>query len=145
MYLELEALRFDHDFSFTIQVDPNLNEDLIEIPTMILQPLIENAVLHGLMPKAGDRKLLVSFALNEDAMEVKIEDNGIGRNASRTLQQGRQKSNPSRGLTVTEQRLSSLREKHGWRTELEYVDLADEKGQASGTCVILKLPILEIS
>jgi sensor histidine kinase YesM len=145
MYLELEALRFDDDFTFTIHVDPNLNENLIEIPTMILQPLIENAVLHGLMPKADNRKLDVSFALNHEAMEIKIEDNGIGREASRVIQHAKRKSNPSRGLSVTEQRLSSLRAKHGWQTELEYVDLLDGQGESAGTRVILKLPLMEIS
>jgi LytS/YehU family sensor histidine kinase len=145
MYLELEALRFDNNFSYFIQVDPNLDEDLIEIPTMILQPLIENAVMHGLLPKEGDRKLSISFMQSNGAMEIKIEDNGIGREASKVLQQGKRKANPSRGVSVTEQRLSSLREKNGWDAGLEYVDLLDESGCAAGTRVILKLPLLEIS
>lgn len=145
MYLELEALRFDNTFSYSIDVDSNLDEDQIEIPTMILQPLIENAVMHGLLPKTGDRKLLIAFTRNNGAMEIRIEDNGIGREASRVLQQGKRKANPSRGLSVTEQRLSSLREKNGWDAEMEYLDLKNGDGLAAGTCVILKLPLLEIN
>lgn len=145
MYLELEALRFDHDFTYAIHVDAALNEDLIEIPTMILQPLIENAILHGLMPKSGDRKLDISFSANDGMMEIRIEDNGIGREASQAIQQGKRKLSPSRGLSVTGQRLASLREKYGWQSELAYVDLVGADGTAAGTCVVLRLPILEIS
>jgi LytS/YehU family sensor histidine kinase len=145
MYLELEALRFDNTFSYSIDVDSNLDEDQIEIPTMILQPLIENAVMHGLLPKASDRKLFISFTGSNGSIKIKIEDNGIGREASQLLQQGKHKANPSRGLSVTEQRLSSLKEKHGWEAELVYTDLKDENGRAAGTSVTLKLPLLEIS
>jgi tetratricopeptide (TPR) repeat protein len=144
MYLELEALRFDNSFTYVTNVDEALDEDVIEIPTMILQPLIENAVLHGLMPKKGDRKLSISFATNNNTLEIKIEDNGIGRQASQLLQKGKRNTNPSRGLSVTKQRLASLSEKHGWQSELEYVDLMDDDGGAAGTRVILKLPIQEV-
>ncbi|MBX2970494.1 MAG: tetratricopeptide repeat protein [Cyclobacteriaceae bacterium] len=141
MYLELEALRFDHSFSFEIQVDDSLEMDTVEIPTMILQPLIENAVLHGLIPKPGDKKLAVSFRLDSGMMEIRIEDNGIGREAARDLQQGKIRQNPSRGLSVTEQRLAVLREKHGWESSIKYLDLVDAAGQPAGTCVILRLSV----
>jgi tetratricopeptide (TPR) repeat protein len=144
MYLELEALRFDNSFTYVTNVDETLNEDAIEIPTMILQPLIENAVLHGLMPKTGDRKLTISFASKETTLVINIEDNGIGRDASRDLQKGKLSTNPSRGLSVTRQRLASLSEKQGWQSELDYVDLVDANGGATGTRVTLKLPIREI-
>jgi tetratricopeptide (TPR) repeat protein len=144
MYLELEALRFDNTFSYAIHVDQSIDPDMFEIPTMILQPLIENAVLHGLLPKKDNRKLLISFVLGADSLEVKVEDNGIGRKASAVLQEGKRTASPSRGLSVTEQRLASLREKHGWDAELVYVDLYDENGHAAGTCVKLNLPLLEI-
>jgi tetratricopeptide (TPR) repeat protein len=143
MYLELEALRFDNSFTYVTNVDEALDEDAIEIPTMILQPLIENAVLHGLMPKTGDRKLSISFAPNNATLEIQIEDNGIGRQASEALQKGKRNTNPSRGLSVTKQRLASLSEKHGWQSELEYVDLLDADDGAAGTRVILKLPMQE--
>ncbi|MBX2963089.1 MAG: tetratricopeptide repeat protein [Cyclobacteriaceae bacterium] len=143
MYLELEALRFDNSFSFEIRVDSSLDMDTVEIPTMILQPLIENAVLHGLIPKSGEKKLLVSFRSDSGMMEIKIEDNGIGREAAQGLQQGKVKQNPSRGLSVTEQRLAVLREKHGWESSLQYHDLVDADGHPAGTCVVLRLSVFE--
>jgi tetratricopeptide (TPR) repeat protein len=143
MYLELEALRFDHGFTFSIEVDDRINPEEVEIPTMILQPLIENAVLHGLLPKPDNRTLRIVFKADNDAMEITIEDNGIGRAAAAERQHGRQKENPSRGISVTEQRLASLRTKYGWKTELQYRDLIDASGNSAGTCAILRLPILE--
>jgi sensor histidine kinase YesM len=110
---------------------------------MVLQPLIENAVLHGLMPKSGDRKLTISFVAQETWLQIKIEDNGIGRAASQALQKGKRSANPSRGLSVTKNRLSSLRDKQGWQSDLEYTDLVDDNGNAAGTRVTLILPILE--
>lgn len=141
MYLELEALRFDQGFSFEIQVDDSLDMDTVEIPTMILQPLIENAVLHGLIPKSGEKKLTVSFRLDSGMMEIKVEDNGIGREAAREMLKGKIRQNPSRGLSVTEQRLAVLREKHGWESSIQYHDLVDADGQPAGTCVILQLSV----
>lgn len=139
MYLELEALRFDNSFSFAIDVDDSLDADAIEIPTMILQPLIENAILHGLVPKTGDRRLNISFRADDSMMEINIEDNGIGRAAAQEMQQGKIKQNPSRGLGVTEQRLSVLREKYGWQSSIQYHDLVDAEGSPAGTSVILRL------
>jgi tetratricopeptide (TPR) repeat protein len=141
MYLELEALRFDQGFSFEIQVDDSLDMDTVEIPTMILQPLIENAVLHGLIPKSGEKKLTVSFRLGSGMMEIRVEDNGIGREAAREMLKGKIRQNPSRGLSVTEQRLAVLREKHGWESSIQYHDLVDADGQPAGTCVILQLSV----
>src|SRR5690606_37419409 len=141
--LELEALRFQNGFSFEIDLDDSIDVDGIEIPTMILQPLIENAILHGLMPKRSDRKLVISFRKVATMLEIKIEDNGIGRLAALELQKGKIKQNPSRGLAVTEQRLAVLREKHGWETSIEYHDLVDGQGSPAGTCVLLRLSISE--
>lgn len=145
MYLELEALRFDNGFGWSIDVDEGINGDVVEIPTMILQPLIENAILHGLMPKADDRRLSISFRVEGARMRIVVEDNGIGRQASQELQRHKHKHNPSRGVSVTEQRLNSLRKKNGWEAELVYADLVDADGMPAGTSVIITIPMSEIS
>jgi LytS/YehU family sensor histidine kinase len=143
MYLELEALRFSGDFDYQINVDASVDTYSIELPTMILQPLIENAVLHGLMPKEKDRRLTLSFAMANANLEIKLSDNGIGREASRNMQANKHKANPSRGISVTEQRLQTLKEKYGWHISMKYEDLNDN-GMSAGTCVTLIIPILEL-
>ncbi len=145
MYLELEALRFDNGFNFRIHVDEELDVEMIEIPTMILQPLVENAVLHGLIPKKENRELTVSFKHHEKTLQIDVEDNGIGRIASTELRKNSTRQSPSRGLSVTEQRLKSLQEKHGWQSQIYYTDLTNKDGTSAGTRVTIILPILENS
>tara|TARA_R110000796_G_C14546078_1_gene433401 strand:- start:76 stop:2085 length:2010 start_codon:yes stop_codon:yes gene_type:complete len=142
MYLDLEALRFDNSFNYTIHVDPALDVEMIKIPTMIIQPLVENALLHGLIPKLNNRKLSVSFRKNKESLEIEIEDNGIGRSASKKLQKNQIHKNPSRGLSLTQLRLNSIKVKYGRESEIYYTDLL-ENGKSQGTRVTIKLPILE--
>ena len=142
MYLELESLRFSGNFEYRMRVDEKLDIASVEIPTMILQPLIENAVLHGLMSKSDSRMLDISFELVDDVIEISVRDNGIGRAASRALQRGTRKATPSRGLSVTEQRLASLRQKYGWEIEMTCHDLEDQDRKAAGTLVILRMPLV---
>lgn len=142
MYLELESLRFSGNFAYEIRVDEKLDIESIEIPTMILQPLIENAVLHGLMSKPDNRKLDISIDLIGDSIEISVRDNGIGRAASQAMQRGMRKATPSRGLSVTAQRLASLREKYGWEIEMTCHDLVDQDQNAAGTLVLLKMPMI---
>jgi tetratricopeptide (TPR) repeat protein len=142
MYLELESLRFSGNFEYDMQVDEKLDIASIEMPTMILQPLIENAVLHGLLSKPNNRKLEISFKLVNDIIEISIKDNGIGRAASLALQRDTRKATPSRGLSVTEQRLAALREKYGWEIAMTCHDLTDGDQKAAGTLVVLKMPLI---
>lgn len=144
MYLELETLRFNGDFKYAIHVDESIDTYAVEMPTMILQPLIENAVLHGLLPKEGDKKLDVSFLLKEKNVQIKVKDNGIGREAAHQIQVNKRKASPSRGISVTEQRLATLKEKYGWHISMTYDDLMQENGRPAGTCVTLNVPILEM-
>ena len=84
------------------------------------------------MPKPDNRRLTITFARAGATAEIRIEDNGIGRQASALLQQGTRRANPSRGLSVTEQRLKLLREKYGWEIEMTSHDLADAAGRPAG-------------
>ena len=80
-YLDLEILRFENKFSYKIDIDSELQEeDGIEIPSLLIQPYVENAILHGLTNKVGKGKLLIKLQLTpDDQLLVVIEDNGIGR------------------------------------------------------------------
>jgi ligand-binding sensor domain-containing protein/putative methionine-R-sulfoxide reductase with GAF domain len=80
LYLELEHMRFEKSFAYTVRVDEELDMDEIPIPSMLLQPFVENALWHGLMHKHGDRCLLLQFKyLSDEVYQCIIEDNGIGR------------------------------------------------------------------
>ena len=105
-YLELESLRFDNSFSYTINVDENLNPDNVTIPLMIMQPFVENAIIHGLLPKKGDdKKLSINFKKSYDFMICEVDDNGVGRQMAENNKHYHKKERISRGLQVTKERL----------------------------------------
>src|SRR6218665_489060 len=89
LYLQFEQLRFDESFKYSIELDNVADSSEIKIPPMLLQPFVENAIWHGLMPKPGNKKLLIQFKIedNEDVLQCIIEDNGIGMEASARLKQ----------------------------------------------------------
>lgn len=144
IYLELEALRFERDFSFEINIDEKLDAEMHEIPTMIIQPFVENAILHGLMPKKSNRKLTINICENGSSIVCTITDNGIGREAAEQLNKEKTGKSPSRGISVTRQRLELLARNYGLKTEILYADLKDDRGKACGTQVEIKIPKQEI-
>jgi len=82
-YLSLEQLRFQHQFDYAIEVSPQLDKALIEVPNMVIQPFVENAIKHGLLPLKGAGKVTISFAaLPDDCLAVTITDSGVGITAS---------------------------------------------------------------
>ena len=136
-YLELEALRFDQDFQFEIKTDPEIDIYATEVPVLLVQPFIENAILHGLLPKKGDRQLLVAFDAGPGYTICRVVDNGIGRAASVSV--SKKSGRPSRGISVTQKRLQTL-QGDSEDNLLEIIDLKDENGQAAGTEVVIRIP-----
>ncbi|NAS29969.1 hypothetical protein GTQ40_03200 [Flavobacteriaceae bacterium R38] len=138
-YLELEALRFDNEFEYTIVVNDNIDTNAIEIPSMLLQPFIENAIIHGLLPKPnGSKTVSINFEKNGQMLVCEIDDNGIGREASGKKTHIHKRGRKSRGLEVTRQRLNTLNDSED---NIEITDKTDNSGNASGTKVIIRIPI----
>lgn len=140
LYLELEKLRFDSKFSYRIDLAPDVNDYDTEIPSMIIQPFLENAIWHGLMPKQGEALLTLTFEVEEDGLRCTIEDNGIGRSAAAAHQQGRDKKHKSTGIANTVKRLSLLSKVKDERKLMQIIDLYDDSGQPRGTRVVLRIP-----
>ena len=139
-YIELEALRFDHSFSYTITLDENIDPAAIEIPTFIIQPFVENAILHGLLNKeSGDKKLRIHFRKELTYLICEVEDNGVGRKIPSKNIPTLVKQKISRGITVTEKRLQIIDESP--ETKVEIIDKIDEKGMSTGTLVVIKIRI----
>jgi len=138
IYLDLESLRFSGSFSYDINVDPAVNIDDQEVPILLLQPFVENAILHGLLPKEGEKELRIEVKEDGDYIIYAIEDNGIGRKAASALKDKKQ-TNPSRGLSVTQQRIDLLK-KGSKSGQVVFEDLTAENGESAGTRVIIKVP-----
>jgi ligand-binding sensor domain-containing protein len=150
-YVTLEQMRFDDAFSYEVMVDPSIDPENIRIPPMILQPIIENAIKHGLWPKGKGGFLHLEIipyrasriahraAYNEDLFVV-IEDNGIGRKASGEKQKQSKIPKTSKGIKLTLERLRLFNKGEEQRYDIRIIDLVDDDGNALGTRVEVVLP-----
>lgn len=143
-YLEIEKLRFDNKFDYTIAVDKLIDTDFIAIPPMILQPYIENAILHGLIHLPDKGLLNIKFLQSADVIQVEIIDNGIGRKKSAEIRCNSGLNHKSQGMRITQERLDILKQQTSEQVTIEVVDLFDNSGNAAGTKIIINLPFKEI-
>lgn len=141
LYLEMEKLRMDNDLHFDIDTSGISNIEAIHIPTMLIQPYVENGIIHGLLSKEGDKNISVRFKEGTDHIECVVEDNGIGREASRKLNEKRTRKHDSAGMALTKTRLKILSEGKG-DFDVRIDDL-NEEGKASGTRVTILIPIID--
>lgn len=141
LYLDLEHMRFEKSFDYRIDKDEALDSEEIMMPSMLVQPYVENALWHGLMHKDGERKLLVKFEkVSEDVFRCIVDDNGIGRKRSFKLkqQQSKTKRHESKGLKISSDRVEIL-QKQGYHASLEIIDKYNEQQEPAGTLVIIEL------
>ncbi len=141
LYIEMEVFRFENKFSFDITVDPEVDIDNIVIPPLILQPYIENAIWHGLLPKETGGHLSVSIRQNDDYLICEIMDNGIGRKKAMEYNSINSPTRKSIGMKLTEERLKYSTDHITASGSQEIIDLYDEMHQAIGTKVILTIPV----
>lgn len=138
-YLELESLRFDNAFVYNISVDNSIDTNAIEVPLMILQPFVENAIIHGLLPKPQDTKSInITFTKEDGYLICKVDDNGIGREASNNKEHIHKREKKSRGLEVTRQRLETLSPEIN---PLKIIDKKDTNGNSLGTTILIQIPL----
>ncbi|NBC58924.1 MAG: tetratricopeptide repeat protein [Bacteroidetes bacterium] len=141
-YLELEQLRFSQNFEYFINIDPSIDTESLYIPTMLVQPYVENAVKHGLFHKNGDCKLHIEFLhLDEGKVRCIIQDNGIGRQKAKEYKSKKLKKQKSFASQATASRLDLLNEQGHQKIGVDIVDLKDDKNNDIGTKVILDIPI----
>lgn len=140
LYLELEKSRFGDDFQFQIQLGPGLLPDLVSLPSMIIQPFVENAVKHGLLHQTGSKELRVSFTAQGDTLVIEIDDNGIGRKRSEALNRIRKERHRSFAVEASQKRIDLLNSGYN-RIGVTYVDKYDADGLACGTTVRVSLPL----
>lgn len=142
LYLQTEAMRFDKKFTYDFELKDDLDPDEFMIPTMILQPFVENAIWHGISGKQnGEGHIKIKFWQENESLFVSVEDNGAGRAASRETSQ-KAKTHESKALSITEHRLQLLEKKNGVAASFEILDLLDEAQKPAGTKVVLRFPML---
>ncbi len=114
---------------------------MIKIPSMIIQPFIENSIKHGLLHKKGEKILVVEFLMNENKLEVIIDDNGIGRKKAGELNRIKEVKHNSFSTSANTKRLEILNEGKRNKVGLEIIDKYDSNNQPEGTKVIIQIPL----
>lgn len=142
-YVQIEKVRFENSFSFTLQSTVT-EPQKIHIPFMLIQPLVENAIWHGLLPKRGEKKLRISFSLKApNQLLCEVEDNGVGLTNQKAGTGADALKKKSQGLTFIKQRLEILNKVTGITCGIEMKDLRNEKNECEGSRVIVTIPILK--
>jgi len=137
-YLQLEHLRFGEKFSYTIDVDENLDTDAVLFPNMLIQPQLENAIWHGLRYKNEKGYLSLKITKESDSLFVTIEDNGIGIEESKKLKTVRQKEHKSIGLSNTYDRIELLNNLYHTKIRLS---VNEKMGEERGVIVIIQISL----
>ena len=144
LYIQLEQLRFKNSFTASITLDPELDPAQIYIPSLLLQPFIENAINHGLFHKEGPGNLALDFSPMEDeGLLVTLEDNGIGREKAQEIKKRSVLNYKSRAMQIIDERREVLSKVEDYHIDIEIKDLYHPNKNAAGTKVIIKIPEIE--
>lgn len=140
LYLDLEKMRFEDDFSYELS-KIELDQEALLIPSMLIQPYVENAIKHGLLHKKGAKRLKINFDLKQNVLLVNIEDNGIGIEASKQLQAFRGKKHESFATQANQKRFELLNQASLYNIGVTIINLENTMQQSIGTKVTLSIPV----
>ncbi len=138
-YLELEQLRFHNKFTFTIKATDKVEFNM-GIPPLLIQPFVENAILHGMVPKEGNGKIEVNFDVQNGQFICSISDDGIGLSKSKHLKEDSVTAHKSMALEITKKRLEIMEATTLKSAQIDIQELTNDK-EVIGTKVTLRLPI----
>lgn len=138
-YLELEQLRFHNKFEFSITSSPNVEFNM-GLPPLLIQPFVENAILHGMVPKEGNGRIEVDFDVKDNQLVCTIKDDGIGVSKSIEIKENLVKAHQSRALEITKKRLEIMEATISKSAQIDIKQI-EENGTTAGTIVTLRLPI----
>ncbi len=138
-YLELEQLRFNNKFNFRIKKDKDIEDD-VALPPLLIQPFIENAIIHGVIPKKNNGTITIAFSLANESLICEILDDGIGINQSKQNKENLVLAHKSMALGIIEKRLEMISASTTKEATIAIEELTD-KDQITGTKVVLQLPL----
>ncbi len=140
LYMDMENLRLRQSFDYDIKLDENLDPDNTEIPPLLMQPYVENAIWHGLMHKKESGTIQIELKKKGEFLLCSIEDNGVGRKRSSELRSKRHKKT-SMGMNITQERINIINKAYNTDTSVRIIDLVSPEGDALGTRVELRIMV----
>jgi len=144
-YMDLEKLRFDNKFDYLITRDPSIDEEFVEIPPMLFQPYVENAIIHGFVNSPMPGLLDISLKrMSAGTLLCVIEDNGIGREKAIEIREKSGIKRQPRGMSITQERIEIFNKQSRQNFSVRIIDLKDGKGEPTGTRVEFTIQYKEI-
>ena len=141
LYLQLEKLRFKDKMNYSVSIDKNINGDQVLIPPMLVQPFVENAVIHGITPlKHREGKISIQFTMQQAQLVCRVDDNGVG--LSRVEKEIRS-THKSMGLVMTKDRIEALNTLNDEKIKLEIINKSEQNAAAQGTLIIITFPVIK--
>ena len=142
LYIELEAMRFKDKVKYQINVAPEIDQQYIDIPPLLLQPYVENAIWHGLMHKKNGGNIRVDVSLlTEHCLQIEITDDGIGRELAAEYKSKSATRQKSFGLKMTSERIDIINQVYKINADVQISDMKDGMNNSMGTKVIIKIPV----
>ena len=139
-YIELQDHRLDHNINLEIIVDPKIVQKAVYLPCMMLQPIVENAIVHGIIPKQDTGAIKIKLDLDDEMLRITVTDNGIGREAAAAQKEGYAKYK-SHATQIMRDRIDIFNYYNKRKLFFEMIDLHNDDGTPSGTKVILHAPL----
>ncbi len=138
LYLLLESFRFKEKFNYEIVIEDELDQDYDHTPPLLIQPYVENAIVHGMMHKREKGNIFVHLKREEDMLLCVVEDDGVGREKALEFKKGKHESS---GLSITKERLEIINSTRKSNLSVKIIDLKDDEGNATGTRVEIHIPL----
>jgi len=141
LYMNIENIRFSNEINFDITIDENIDVHTVKIPSLILQPFLENALWHGLSSKEGEKNIDLHVSKgNHNFIDISITDNGVGRDAAEIIKESKVLKRKSVGIEITKERLANFARDYQNTFDVTIIDLFDTESNAAGTRVVLHIP-----
>ena len=143
LYIELESVRFNGKFNYSVHLADDINAELVIMPPMLIQPFIENAIWHGLLHKNSVGNIQVLFQKENDFLVCTVQDDGIGRKMAQQFKSKSAVIEKSYGMKITKDRLT-YENHYGNQSSIDVIDLVSSDGSPLGTKVVVKIKIVEV-
>lgn len=143
LYMNIENIRFSNDINFKIDVSEDIDIHTVKIPSLILQPFLENALWHGLSSKEGEKNISLKVTSGEEGfINIAIVDNGVGRDMAEKIKEGKVLKRKSVGIDITKERLANFSKDYQNSFHVEIIDIYNDLNEPSGTKILLHIPTI---
>ncbi len=143
LYMNIENIRFSNEINFKINISEDIDVHTIKLPSLILQPFLENALWHGLSSKEGEKNITLDVTSGEDGfINIAITDDGVGRDKAEQIKESKVLKRKSIGIDITKERLANFSKDYQNSFHVEIIDIYNDSNLPAGTKILLHIPTI---